>query len=62
MSSRYHTIRQYKKRPVKGVKPATKPNAFKSEEKAKSWAESHGMKGYKIAKIADGKFKIRKRV
>ena len=61
MSSRYHTKRQHKKRPKKGLKPATKPKAFKSEANAKSWAESHGMKGYRIEQITKAKFKLRKK-
>ena len=61
MSSRYHTKRQHKKRPKKGLKAPAKPKAFKSEASAKSWADAHGMKGYRIVNIAKGKFKIRKR-
>ena len=62
MSSRYHTKRQNKKRPKKGLKAPAKPKAFKTDASAKSWADSHGMKGYKLVQIAGKKFKIRKKV
>ncbi|HII71962.1 TPA: hypothetical protein HA265_04375 [Candidatus Woesearchaeota archaeon] len=59
MSNRYHTIRLHKKRPKKGPAAPVKPKAFKSEASAKKWADSHGMKGYKVEAIADKKFKLR---
>lgn len=62
MSSRYHTIRQHKKRPVKGEKQETKPNAFKTEAKAKDYAERNGLKDYRVEAISEGKFKIRERI
>lgn len=60
MSNRYHTRRQTKKRPKKGVKAPEKPKAFKTRESAKKWAEKQGMKGYVIDQIADKKFKVRR--
>ena len=61
MSSRYHTLRQGKKRPKKGPKAPVKPRAFRTEASAKKWADAHGMKGYRIEQITAGKFKIRKK-
>ncbi len=60
MSNRYHTLRQHKKRPVKGIKLPRRPKVFRTAETAESWAKSHNMTGYKIEKIAEKRFKLRR--
>ncbi len=59
MSSRYHTKRIFKKRPKQGEKPPVKPNAFKSEAKANTWAKEQNLKEFRVDQITEKKFKIR---
>ena len=59
MSNRYFSLRLFKKRPKKGIRPVTKPKAFKSEADAKAWAIEHDLKGLAIEQIGDKKFKLR---
>jgi hypothetical protein len=59
MSSRYYTKRIFKKRPKGGIRPASKPNAFRSEASAREWAARNSLKDFKVDQIADKKFKIR---
>lgn len=61
MGSRYFSCRIFKKRPKKGVPVPVKPNAFKTADAAKKWADKQGLKGYSVEQITPSKFKIRKK-
>ena len=50
MGSRYHTIR-VKKRPGKVRGNSSRPKTFDSEDKAKAWAESNGIKDYELQNL-----------
>ncbi len=50
MGSRYFTVR-LKKRPGKVRSSKTGARTFDSEEKAKVWAESNGIKDYRLENL-----------